>query len=39
VGYLKAAKLIEMLEDDGIVGPREEGESRPVIAPNAVRDD
>ncbi len=39
VGYLKAAKLIEMLEDDGIVGPREEGESRLVIAPNAVRDD
>ncbi|HEX6030609.1 MAG TPA: DNA translocase FtsK [Tepidiformaceae bacterium] len=31
VGYLKATKLIEILEDDGIVGPREEGESRPVL--------
>ncbi len=39
VGYLKAAKLIEMLEDDGLVGPREEGESRPVIAPSGFRDD
>jgi S-DNA-T family DNA segregation ATPase FtsK/SpoIIIE len=31
VGYVKATKLIEILEDDGIVGPREEGESRPVL--------
>ncbi len=33
VGYMKAVKLIEILEDDGIVGPREEGESRRVLAP------
>jgi S-DNA-T family DNA segregation ATPase FtsK/SpoIIIE len=32
IGYVKAAKLIEMLEEDGIVGPREDGESRLVIA-------
>jgi S-DNA-T family DNA segregation ATPase FtsK/SpoIIIE len=32
VGYMKAAKLIEILEEDGIVGPREEGESRRVLA-------
>ncbi len=31
VGYMKAAKLIEILEEDGIVGPREEGESRRVL--------
>jgi S-DNA-T family DNA segregation ATPase FtsK/SpoIIIE len=33
VGYLKAVKLIEILEDEGVVGPREEGESRRVLAP------
>jgi hypothetical protein len=33
---MKACRLIEMLEEDGIVGPREEGESRPVIAPSGV---
>jgi S-DNA-T family DNA segregation ATPase FtsK/SpoIIIE len=32
VGYMKAAKLIEILEEDGIVGPREDGESRRVLA-------
>jgi S-DNA-T family DNA segregation ATPase FtsK/SpoIIIE len=32
VGYVKAVKLIEMLEEEGIVGPREEGESRRVLA-------
>jgi S-DNA-T family DNA segregation ATPase FtsK/SpoIIIE len=31
VGYMKAVKLIEILEEDGIVGPREEGESRRVL--------
>ncbi len=31
VGYMKAAKLIEILEENGIVGPREEGESRRVL--------
>jgi S-DNA-T family DNA segregation ATPase FtsK/SpoIIIE len=31
VGYVKAAKLIEMLEDEGVVGSREEGESRRVL--------
>lgn len=35
VGYVKAAKLIDMLEDEGIVGPRIEGESREVLAPPA----
>ncbi len=39
IGSLKASRLIEMLAEDGIVGPREEGESRPVIAPNAQRAD
>ncbi len=38
VGYLKASKLIERLEADGIVGPREEGESRRVLAAPAVAD-
>ncbi|MGI8926232.1 MAG: DNA translocase FtsK [Tepidiformaceae bacterium] len=33
VGYAKASKLIEALEDEGILGPREEGESRRVMAP------
>ena len=38
VGYVKAAKLIERLEDEGLVGAREEGESRPVFHPdNAAR--
>ncbi|NUQ56667.1 MAG: hypothetical protein HUU14_12330 [Dehalococcoidia bacterium] len=32
VGYVKATKLIDILEEEGIVGPREEGESRKVIA-------
>lgn len=35
VGYVKAAKLIDMLEDEGIVGPRIDGESREVLAPPA----
>ena len=34
VGYVKAAKLIERLEDEGLVGAREEGESRPVFQPD-----
>ncbi len=38
VGYLKAAKIMEILEDDGIVGPREDGESRRVLAGTAVED-
>jgi len=32
VGYLKACKLMDVLEEEGIVGPREEGESRRVLA-------
>ena len=32
IGYLKAAKLIELLEEEGAIGPREEGESRRVLA-------
>ncbi|MCS7295228.1 MAG: DNA translocase FtsK [Dehalococcoidia bacterium] len=31
VGYVKATKLIEALEAEGIVGPREDGESRRVL--------
>ncbi len=31
VGYTKAEKLIARLEDEGIVGPREDGESRRVL--------
>ena len=31
IGYLKAAKLIELLEEEGMIGPREEGESRRVL--------
>ena len=31
VGLLKANKIIEILEDEGLVGPREEGESRQVL--------
>jgi S-DNA-T family DNA segregation ATPase FtsK/SpoIIIE len=38
VGYLKAAKIMEILEDEGIVGPREDGESRRVLAGTAVED-
>ncbi len=38
VGYMKAVKLIEILEEDGIVGPREEGESRRVLAPERGED-
>ena len=32
VGLLKANKIIEILEEDGLVGPREEGESRRVLS-------
>jgi S-DNA-T family DNA segregation ATPase FtsK/SpoIIIE len=35
VGFLKANKIIEILEEEGLVGPREEGESRRVLAPTA----
>lgn len=31
VGYLKASKIIEILEEEGLVGPREDGESRRVL--------
>ncbi|MCC7364140.1 MAG: DNA translocase FtsK [Dehalococcoidia bacterium] len=31
IGYVKALKVVEILEEDGIVGPREDGESRRVI--------
>ncbi|MFN0096482.1 MAG: DNA translocase FtsK [Dehalococcoidia bacterium] len=32
VGYVKACRLVDALEDEGIVGPREDGESRRVTA-------
>jgi S-DNA-T family DNA segregation ATPase FtsK/SpoIIIE len=35
IGYLKAARLIELLEEEGVVGPREEGESRRVLVATA----
>ena len=35
IGYLKAERIIEMLAAEGLVGPREEGESRRVIAESA----
>lgn len=35
VGYVKAQRLIELLEEDGIVGPRLEGESREVLVSTA----
>ena len=31
IGYVKAARLIDLLADEGIIGPREEGESRTVL--------
>jgi S-DNA-T family DNA segregation ATPase FtsK/SpoIIIE len=31
VGYLKASKIIDRLEEDGVVGPHEDGESRRVL--------
>lgn len=31
VGYLKASKILELLEEEGVVGPREEGDSRRVL--------
>lgn len=31
IGYLKAVKLIDLLEEEGMIGPREEGESRRVL--------
>jgi S-DNA-T family DNA segregation ATPase FtsK/SpoIIIE len=39
VGYVKATKLIELLEEEGVVGPREEGESRRVLTANALEND
>ncbi len=35
VGLLKANKIIEILEEEGLVGPREEGESRRVTTQTA----
>ncbi len=38
VGYAKAVKLIDILEQEGIVGPREGGESRQVVVATADED-
>lgn len=35
IGYPRAARLIDMLEDEGIVGPAEGGGSREVYAPDS----
>jgi S-DNA-T family DNA segregation ATPase FtsK/SpoIIIE len=32
IGYPRAARLIDMLEEEGVVGPSESGQSRPVLA-------
>jgi len=34
IGYPRAARLMDMLEDEGIVGPAEGGGSREVFAPD-----
>ena len=34
VGYPRAARLVDMLEDEGIVGPAEGGQSRIVLVPD-----
>jgi len=39
VGYVKAARIMEALEDEGLVGSREEGESRRVITPSGIDTD
>jgi DNA segregation ATPase FtsK/SpoIIIE, S-DNA-T family len=33
IGYVKALKIVELLEEEGVVGPREDGESRRVVQP------
>ena len=33
IGYSKASQLIDMLEQQGIVGPADEGRSREVLTP------
>ena len=38
IGYVKASRLVEMLEDEGILGPREQGESHAVLAASAPGD-
>jgi S-DNA-T family DNA segregation ATPase FtsK/SpoIIIE len=38
IGYVKASKLIDLLEEEGIIGPREQGESHPVLATTAPAD-
>jgi S-DNA-T family DNA segregation ATPase FtsK/SpoIIIE len=39
VGYVKAQRIVEMLEEAGIVGPQEEGESRLVLTASASSED
>ncbi|MGE5597465.1 MAG: DNA translocase FtsK [Hyphomicrobiales bacterium] len=39
VGYMKASKIIEILEEEGLVGPREDGESRRVLAAAGAAED
>jgi S-DNA-T family DNA segregation ATPase FtsK/SpoIIIE len=39
VGYVKACRIIEVLEDEGIVSGRDEGESRRVLQTAATGDD
>ncbi|MFO7169950.1 MAG: DNA translocase FtsK, partial [Chloroflexota bacterium] len=39
IGYSKAAQLIDLLEQQGIVGPAEEGRSREVLDPGGRKQD
>ena len=39
VGYMKALKLVEILAEEGVLGPREDGESRRVLQAAANRGD
>ncbi|MBK6319800.1 MAG: DNA translocase FtsK [Dehalococcoidia bacterium] len=38
VGFVKAKKIIQILEEEGYVGPQEEGESRKVLQGSAIDD-
>ncbi|HEY5477171.1 MAG TPA: DNA translocase FtsK [Tepidiformaceae bacterium] len=39
VGYVKAQRIVEMLEAEGLVGPREDGESRRVLTASGSGED
>ena len=39
IGYPRAARLIDQLEDEGVVGPGEPGKSRPVLTSESPREE